>query len=92
MFCIHYAKKVTKFIGGLPPKHQKQIITKVLSLKKDPRPNDSIMLSGYNPFRRCDAGEYRVIYKTCEKDHIIYIVLIGKRNDSQVYREFVRLI
>ncbi len=92
MFSIHFERRVKKYITTLPHKHQKQLVTKSHLLKQDPKPNDSMGLVGYPPYRRCYAGEYRIIYKVCEKDHKVYIILIGRRNDSQVYREFTRLL
>ena len=63
----------------------------MLKLQKNPAPHDSKQLVGYNPYLRVDVGEYRVIYKFDSKVELITIVLIGKRNDSAVYRKFKRI-
>jgi mRNA interferase RelE/StbE len=51
----------------------------------NPEPNDSKQLVNYYPYRRADQGEYRFIYKV--EGEIIYILLVGKRNDDEVYRK-----
>ena len=45
------------------------------------------LLRGY-PFYRIDVGEYRVIYDL--DGDVVRIILIGKRNDDEVYRRLRR--
>ncbi len=72
------------------PKQYKQIACKIFSLLKDPSPPDSKHLSGYPGYLRVDSGEYRIVYTNV--DSIIRIVLVGKRNDDEVYRAMQRAI
>ena len=51
-------------------------------------PHDSKELKGH-PYRGTDIGEYRIIYRV-EKD-VLKIALVGKRNDSAVYKKLVSL-
>ena len=53
-----------------------------------PHPQDSCLLKGYEELRRVNIGEYRIVYKF--NDTTIYLVIIGKRNDDEVYRSLVR--
>jgi mRNA interferase RelE/StbE len=76
-----------RFISSLDPKRYKQVVSKILSLLSNPVPQDSEQLRGY-PFRRVDAGEYRVIY--LHADQVVTVVIVGKRNDDEVYRELQR--
>lgn len=76
------------FLDKLPAKQFKQVSKKIFSLMANPEPHDSKKLKGH-PYRRTDIGEYRIIYRL-EKD-VVKIALIGKRNDSDVYRELARL-
>jgi mRNA interferase RelE/StbE len=50
----------------------------------DPTPNDYIKLYGSEGRYRVDIGEYRVIYSFNET--IVSIFIVGKRNDSEVYK------
>ena len=91
MIDIVIKPKVKKFIKLLPLKHQRQVKDRILKLLDQPVPHDSKCLSGYNPYLRVDVGEYRVIYRFDSKQKRITVVLVGKRNDGDVYREFKRI-
>lgn len=78
---------VQKFLMELSAKQFKQIVGKIFFLLKDPVPNDSSQLQGY-PYYRADIGEYRIIYNFDPEE--LRIILIGKRNDDNVYRQLNR--
>ena len=75
------------FVGSVDPKRYKQVVSKILALLRDPRPQDSEELRGYS-FFRVDAGEYRIIYAFT--DDVVTVVIVGKRNDDEVYKELTR--
>lgn len=77
-----------RFLHKLPPKQFGQLDRKIAALRTDPFPGDSKLLKG-NEFRRTDSGEYRIIYKVIGTT--LYIPLIGKRNDDDVYRRLRRM-
>ncbi len=77
-----------KFVHGIQNKQYKQIVNKIFELLKNPRPHDSILLKG-SSFYRTDIGEYRIIY-SFDIDTVT-VILVGKRNDDEVYRQFDRL-
>lgn len=81
-------KDAAKFLEALPPKQFRQIWLKVLSLLREPFPNDSSQLSGH-PYHRADIGEYRIIYDV--REDTLRIILIGKRNGDEVYAQLRRL-
>lgn len=72
---------------NLQLKHYRQITIKIFSLLKEPRPQDSKDLKGYD-FKRVDIGEYRIIYRV--DNDSLFIELIGKRNDDEVYKKLRR--
>ncbi len=37
-------------------------------------------------FLRVDSGEYRIVYRVNEEEKTIYVILIEKRNDDEVYK------
>jgi mRNA interferase RelE/StbE len=79
-----------KFWSALEPKLYKQIGRAVLGLLRNPDPHDSAILKGAKEGeRRVDAGEYRIIYTV--DDDTIEILVIGKRNDSEVYKQWERM-
>jgi|JI91814BRNA_FD_contig_101_281860_length_900_multi_2_in_0_out_0_2 mRNA interferase RelE/StbE len=77
-----------KFVQNLQHKQYKQIVNKIFDLLKNARPHDSIQLKG-SSFYRTDIGEYRIIYSF--DVNTVTVVLVGKRNDNEVYRQFDRL-
>jgi len=86
---LKISKQASKFIQKLPPKQYKQVVGTVLALLRDPEPQDSKYLKGSaQGNRRADIGEYRIIYRT-EGDDLLALV-IGKRNDDEVYKIFNR--
>jgi mRNA interferase RelE/StbE len=81
---IDLKPRAKKFIKSLPPKHKRQVKDCILSLQDNPKPHDSKQLLGYENYIRVDIGEYRIIYRY-ENDKVT-VVLIGKRNDNEIYR------
>ncbi len=83
---------VLDFLQGLQPKIAAQIAKKVLSLNINPLPQDTKELIGYSGLYRVDSGEYRIVYRFYPKDDLIKIILVGKRNDDEVYKQLKRLL
>jgi len=83
-------KDAMNFVKSLPPKQFRQIFMAVMELLEVPQPSDTSSLKGYPELRRKDIGEYRIIYEI--EDATIHVLLIGKRNDDQIYRQLKRKI
>lgn len=83
------SRDALSFLMALPGKQFKQIVGTVFGLLKNPEPHDSIQLAGYT-CRRVDIGEYRVVYEVT--DDTVEILVIGKRNDDEVYKQLKRKI
>jgi len=88
MHKIDIAKSAGKSIKKLPPKQYRQVVSTVLALRENPTPNDSKQLLGYLEYYRVDIGEYRIVYRF--DNDTVYIAVIGKRNDDEVYKRFKR--
>ena len=54
---------------------------------ENPEPQDSKPLAGFE-YRRADVGEYRIVYRF--DGDFLFVALIGKRNDSEVYKRLKR--
>lgn len=83
-------KSVLKELQKFPAKQYKQVVTKLLSLAVDPKPQDSKALKGVDGGYRVDQGEYRILYYLIEPEDDqagqVQIFRVGKRNDNEVYR------
>jgi mRNA interferase RelE/StbE len=94
MLPLEIDKRAADFIEDLQAKPFKQVMGKILHLLKTPFPQDSRPLQGYPGLFRVDIGEYRVIYEPdpAEAPALIRVILAGKRNDDQVYKELRRIL
>jgi mRNA interferase RelE/StbE len=81
---LDITKDAHGFLKDMQVKQFRQVGQKVLSLLADPKPNDAAPLKGFD-YWRTDVGEYRIVYKF--DDETVYVVLIAKRNDDEVYKK-----
>lgn len=77
------------FLETLPPKPFRQVVTAIFYLLSEPFPQDAKPLKGY-PYYRVNIGEYRIVYEV-ERDEV-RIILVGKRNDGEVYKHLRRML
>ena len=84
---LSISRAAYKFLEDLQARQFRQVAMKALSLLNDPTPSDSSQLKGYD-YHRVDSGEFRLVYKFDET--AVYLVLIGKRNDDEVYKTLGR--
>lgn len=87
---IDLSKRAGEYLSSLPSKQCKQNFMTILRLTKNPLPHDAKKLYGQDFLYRVDVGEYRIIYRF--DNEIIYILLIGKRNDGDVYDQLQRTL
>ena len=80
-------RDAVKYLQDLDAKQYKQVASKMLSLLANATPADYRQLKGF-PYYRVDSGEYRIVYRF-DAD-TVYVVLIGKRNDDEVYEKLKR--
>ena len=86
MHKIDITKPAGKFIKKLPPKQYRQVVGTILGLRENPTPRDSEQLRGSPQYQRVDIGEYRIVYRFDKET--IYIAVVRKRNDDEVYKRF----
>lgn len=84
---IVFSRQVQKFIDSLDKKQRNQIAKKVLALEENQYPSDSKKLKNTGYFR-IDIGEYRAVYLPGNSE--IAILMLGKRNDDEIYKLFKR--
>jgi mRNA interferase RelE/StbE len=86
---IDLSREAAKFLDRLPPKHGRQVAARIMALRDHPVAQDTIQMKGNaSAYRRADVGEYRVIYYVA--GDILRVVLVGRRNDGDVYRRLAR--
>ena len=81
---VRFKKSVAKDLDPLPRKDVQRIVAAIQTLSDNPRPPQSIKLSGSEKYRlRC--GVYRVLYEIQDDVLIVCVVKVGHRKN--VYRE-----
>lgn len=89
MRLISLSKDADKFLSTLPPKQFRQIVKDIFKLAKNIEQHDVKKLQGASAnFYRKDTGEYRIIFKY--DDEVLFITVVGKRNDGDAYRHLNR--
>lgn len=86
---ISFSKRSADFLTDLPSKQFKQILVSILKLTHNPIGHDTKKMKGFDNLYRVDTGEYRVVYEF--DNEVIYVDLVGKRNDGEVYNRLKRL-
>lgn len=83
------SKDALDFIRKMQPKQARQILFRILDLCQNPNPPDSKVIQGLSGnLRRIDSGEFRIVYRL--QGDTLEILVVGKRNDDEVYRELSR--
>lgn len=81
---LRFRKSVGKDLDPIPKRDVQRIVSAIRSLADDPRPPQSIRLSGAEKYRlRC--GVYRVLYEILDDVLVVCVVKVGHRKD--VYRD-----
>jgi len=63
---------------------RERILAKIALLSDNPRPAQSKILKGDEPYYRLRVGDYRVIYKIEDEFLVVLVVRIGHR--KEIYR------
>jgi len=86
---LSLTRQASKELESLDAKRFRQVMLTVIGLLKNQEPHDSSLLKGsQHGERRVDIGEYRVIYAV--RDDTVEVLVIGKRNDDDVYNIWKR--
>jgi mRNA interferase RelE/StbE len=70
--------------GSLPPDLRRRINEALVALEEDPRPSDTVKLSGHQNRWRIRVGDYRILYEVDDAAHQVLVLRIAHRRE--VYR------
>lgn len=81
-FEVKFTNKAFKEVEKLDPDIKLQILEAIEDLERDPRPQNSIQLSGeLSDYRRLRTGNYRVLYQIKDQKLEIVVLRAGHRKD-----------
>ena len=87
-YSLRIEERAIKEMRRYPPKIYKQVMRRVVGLQFNPRPHDSEKKGvGYT----VDTGEYRIFYVINRQEQLVEVLLVGKRNDEEIYKQARRL-
>lgn len=81
---LRFKPSVAKDLRGIPSADVRRILTRIETLREDPRPPGSEKLSAQERYR-LRQGDYRILYNVLDGEGIVEIVKVGHRRE--VYRE-----
>lgn len=81
-FIILLERNAEKSFKKIPEVFHNKIISAILELKKNSKPQYSKKIRGVNNYYRIKIGDYRVVYEVKNKEKIINIFIIRHRKDA----------
>lgn len=75
-----FRKSVRKDFRPIPGKDVDRILRRIEALRDDPRPHDSVKLSGQQRYR-IRQGNYRILYEIIDERLVITVIKIGHHKD-----------
>ncbi|MBK8455923.1 MAG: type II toxin-antitoxin system RelE/ParE family toxin [Phyllobacteriaceae bacterium] len=86
---IDFSRQAEAFLRKLPTKHASQISERIVALAAHPDGAALEPPKGHTPLMRLKSGEDRVIVEM--NADLLDVLLVGKRNDDEVYKLVERL-
>lgn len=85
MYTLRYAVDVDKACKKYPMRDKKAIVEALENLRKNPRHDGVIKLSGSREAYRVRVGDYRIIYRIVDKELLVLVIDIENR--AVVYKK-----
>ena len=80
-YSVAIARRAIKSIAGLPPKQLSRIRAAIDLLAEQPRPPDSVALSGEHSVYRVRVGDYRILHEIVDTRLLILVIRVGHRRE-----------
>jgi mRNA interferase RelE/StbE len=78
---ITFAKSAAREVERLPQEIARRALTRIDSLKLNPRPRGSVKLAGTQSTWRIRVGEYRVVYTVNDESRLVDVIRVRHRRD-----------
>lgn len=84
LYEVTFTVEAAEQIERLPKRIAGQVIRKVESLAREPRPTQARRLTEHSHLYRVRSGDYRILYQIQDTCLLVLVVKVGHRRD--VYR------
>lgn len=78
---VRIKRSAAKELGAIPIKDRKRIVTRIESLRADPRSPGREKLSGKEKYR-IHQGDHRILHEIVDHELIVTVVRIGNRRGA----------
>jgi mRNA interferase RelE/StbE len=81
-YAVVFARSSRKELQNLDPHVARRILRQIASLVTDPRPSGVVKLEGANDLWRIRVGQWRVVYRISDREHLVDVIAIRHRSDA----------
>lgn len=81
---IDLTRRAAKALDAIDKPHRRRVMAVIDRLMDEPRPPQSVKLSGRDDEWRVRAGDYRVVYEVQDDRLLVLVIELGHR--SAIYR------
>jgi mRNA interferase RelE/StbE len=81
-FEVVFARSARKELQNLDPQVARRILRQVEVLAANPRPTGVVKLEGASDLWRIRVGEWRVVYRISDRNHLVDVVAVRHRSDA----------
>ena len=83
-YAVVFARSARKELQNLDAQVARRILKQIEALVTTPRPSGVAKLEGASDLWRIRVGDWRVVYRVSDRDHLVDIMAVRHRSD--VYR------
>ena len=81
-YAVVFARSARKELQNLDPHVARRILRQIEALVANPRPPGVVKLEGASDLWRIRVGEWRVVYRIVDRDHLIDVFAVRHRRDA----------
>jgi mRNA interferase RelE/StbE len=81
-YAVVFARSARKELQNLDPQVARRILKAIEALLGNPRPSGVVKLEGASDLWRVRVGEWRVVYRISDRDHLVDVIAVRHRRDA----------
>ena len=81
-YAVVFARSARKELQNLDPQVARRILKSIETLMANPRPSGVVKLEGASDLWRVRVGEWRVVYRISDQDHLVDVIGVRHRRDA----------